>query len=162
MAANKCCGRWLAGGFPRWQETAKTSASDSGAAGSNNSLSYSYDVEGRLSKSSAPLLLFNNGGRYGYDALDRLAWRVVAKPLPTPSITTLYVHDTHNHIIAETDLSGVTWREYIWLDDLPVAVVDGVNTGSPKLYYVHTDHLGRPARMTAQNQGWVVSAKAAP
>jgi RHS repeat-associated protein len=32
-------------------------------------------------------------------------------------------------------------------------VVDNVNT-SPALYYVHTDHLGRPARMTAPNQSW--------
>jgi RHS repeat-associated protein len=41
-------------------------------------------------------------------------------------------------------------------------VVDGVNTGAPKLYYVHTDHLGRPARMTAQNQGWVWDVIYAP
>jgi RHS repeat-associated protein len=135
-------------------------ASDSNAAGSYNALNYSYDVEGRLSQSAAPLLLLNNGGRYGYDALDRLAWRVVAKP--ASSTTTLYVHDINNHIIAETDLSGVTWREYVWLNDLPVAVVDGVNTGAPKLYYVHTDHLGRPARMTAQNQGAVWDVIYAP
>ncbi len=37
------------------------------------------------------------------------------------------------------------------MDDLPVAVVDGVNTSAPTLYFVHTDHLGRPARMTAAN-----------
>jgi RHS repeat-associated protein len=41
-------------------------------------------------------------------------------------------------------------------------VVDGVNTGAPKLYYVHTDHLGRPARMTAQNQGSVWDVIYAP
>jgi hypothetical protein len=32
-----------------------------------------------------------------------------------------------------------------------VAGAAGVNTSTPPLYYVHTDHLGRPARMTAQN-----------
>jgi RHS repeat-associated protein len=40
------------------------------------------------------------------------------------------------------------------VNDLPVAVVDGVNAASPTLYYVHTDHLGRPARMVAQNWAW--------
>jgi RHS repeat-associated protein len=135
-------------------------ASDSNAAGSNIALNYSYDVEGRLSKSAAQLLLLNNGGRYGYDALDRLAWRAVLTPATTT--TTLYVHDIHNHIIAELDTAGVTHREYVWLNDLPVAVVDGVNTGAPKLYYVHTDHLGRPARMTAQNQGAVWDVIYAP
>ncbi len=42
--------------------------------------------------------------------------------------TTLYVHDINNHIIAETNTAGQTLREYIWLNDLPVAVVDNVNT----------------------------------
>jgi hypothetical protein len=58
-------------------------------------------------------------------------------------------------MIAETDAAGVTRREYVWLNDLPIAVVDGVNTATPVLYYVHTDHLGRPARMVAQNWAWV-------
>ena len=31
---------------------------------------------------------------------------------------------------------------------LPLATVDGVNTDSPVLYYVHTDHLSRPIMMT--------------
>lgn len=71
------------------------------------------------------------------------------------AVTTLYVHDLDDHIIAETDTSGQTLREYIWLGDIPLAVVDKVATGAPVIYYVHADHLGRPARMTAQNQAWV-------
>ncbi len=53
-------------------------------------------------------------------------------------------------------------REYIWLPeaeiaptfqsraqvDRPVAVVDGVNTATPQTWYVATDHLHRPIRMT--------------
>ena len=58
-------------------------------------------------------------------------------------------------MIAETDTTGATRREYIWMDDLPVAVVAGVNSANPTLYFVHADHLGRPARMTAQDQSWV-------
>jgi uncharacterized protein RhaS with RHS repeats len=60
-----------------------------------------------------------------------------------------------DHIIAATGASGVTQPEYIWLDDLPVAVVDQVAT-SPVIYYVHTDHLFRPVAMTnaSQNIAW--------
>jgi uncharacterized protein RhaS with RHS repeats len=60
-----------------------------------------------------------------------------------------------DHIIAQTGASGVTQREYIWLDDLPVAVVDQV-AASPVIYYVHTDHLFRPVAMTdgGQNIAW--------
>ena len=118
-----------------------------GALGMN----FSYDVEGRLATAAQtgnPAI----GGSYAYDALGRLASRTAnAGPGQT---TTLYVHDINNHIIAETSTAGTTLREYIWLDDLPVAVVDKVNTATPAVYWVHSDHLGRPARMTAANQTW--------
>ncbi|QGM44962.1 RHS repeat domain-containing protein [Methylocystis heyeri] len=130
-------------------------ASDSSAAGSNIAMNYSYDVEGRLAKASragAP----SNGGSYGYDALNRLVSRTVTSGATTT--TTLYVHDTHNHIIAELDSAGVTHREYIWLNDLPVAVVDQVNTATPQVYMVHTDHLGRPVLMISTAGAWVWNA----
>ena len=117
-------------------------------------MSFQYDVEGRLSKAfqtNAPL----NGGTYAYDALGRLASRTVTQSTAPLTTTTLYVHDLDNHIIAETDASGVTLREYIWLNDLPVAVVDQVNTAWPQVYYFHTYHLGHPARMIAQSWAWV-------
>jgi RHS repeat-associated protein len=117
-------------------------------------MTFEYDVEGRLSKArrtNSPGI----GGTYTYDAQSRLASRTVRQTAAPTTSTTLYVHDINDHIIAETNTSGATLREYIWLDDIPLAVVDKVATGSPVIYYVHSDHLGRPARMTAQNQGWV-------
>ena len=76
--------------------------------------------------------------------------------------TTVYVHDLSDRIIAELDAAGQTQREYIWLDDMPVAVVDNVQSGSPVIYYVHVDHLMRPARMTAQDTSWVWDVIYAP
>ena len=66
------------------------------------------------------------------------------------------------NVIAELTTAGATVREYIWLPetaiaptmqsrtqvDRPVAVVDGVNTGTPATLMVHVDHLNRPVRMT--------------
>ena len=43
----------------------------------------------------------------------------------------------------------MTTREYnIWLDDMPVAVIDVVNTATPVTYFIHTDHPMRPPKMT--------------
>ncbi len=38
-------------------------------------------------------------------------------------------------------------REYIWMDDLPVAMVDGTGA-SPVVYYIHTDQIGSPQKVT--------------
>jgi hypothetical protein len=35
-------------------------------------------------------------------------------------------------------------REYVWLDDMPLAVVADIDTTTPHLYFVHADHLDRP------------------
>ena len=115
-------------------------------------MTFQYDPEGRLASAVQPAT--GNGGTYAYDAFGLLASRTVNQS-GSPSTTTLYVYDLKGHVIAETDTSGVTRREYIWMDDLPVAVVAGVNSANPTLYFVHADHLGRPARMTAQDQSWV-------
>ncbi|WP_162150832.1 RHS repeat-associated core domain-containing protein [Methylosinus trichosporium] len=117
-------------------------------------MTFEYDVEGRLSKArqtNSPGI----GGTYRYDARSRLVSRTVTQTAAPTTFTTLYVHDINDHIIAETDTSGVTQREYIWLDDIPLAVVSDVASGSPVIYYVHADHLGRPVRMTAQNKARV-------
>ena len=57
--------------------------------------------------------------------------------------------------MAESDGSGNTLTEYVWLDDMPIALVANVDT-SPSLYFVHTDHLNRPIRMTdgGENVVW--------
>ena len=141
-----------AGGTPR--SFAYDASGD--IVGDTQGLSFEYDGERRLSKAyqtGAP----SNVATYGYDALNRLVSRAVSNGATTT--TTYYIHDQSNHIIAETDATGATQREYIWLNDLPVAGVANVNTANPISYYVHTDHLGRPVRMTSPSGGiswWAV------
>ena len=88
--------------------------------------------------------------------------RTVTHATAPTSTTTVYVHDLSDRIIAELSASGQTLREYIWLDDMPVAVVDNVASGNPVIYYVHVDHLMRPARLTAQDTSWVWDVIYAP
>jgi RHS repeat-associated protein len=66
----------------------------------------------------------------------------------TPSGTTHYVYDLQGHLLPEASGTGTTLREYVWLDDMPLAVVVDVDTTSPNLYFVHADHLERPIKMT--------------
>ena len=79
---------------------------------------------------------------YKYNALGRQVWR---KLHPSGQI----IHslfDLDGNRIAEYDYasgSSTLLREYIWMNGLPVAVVEnGV------VYYVRTDHIGRPVFAT--------------
>jgi RHS repeat-associated protein len=58
-------------------------------------------------------------------------------------------------MIAEAnDATGAMIREYVWMDNLPVAMVDDSGS-SPVIYYIHADHLGRPQKLTDQNANLV-------
>lgn len=63
------------------------------------------------------------------------------------STVTQFVYDRAGHLIEEADGTGAAVREYIWLDDMPVAMVDH-SGASPVVYYIHSDHLGRPQKIT--------------
>ncbi len=93
---------------------------------------------------------------YSYDALERLALRATQNM--TPSGTTHFVYDLEGRLLAESTELGVTLREYVWLDDLPLAVVADIDTATPKLYFVHADHLDRPIRMTDETKALVWDA----
>jgi RHS repeat-associated protein len=105
---------------------------------------------------------------YVYNAMEQLASRNTSAP-GGPIGTVHYIYDTQGHLIAEADAAtGATTREYLWLPsndnrndtmaedmmaandnapvDLPLAVVNV--SATPVIYQVHTDHLGRPIRMT--------------
>ena len=99
-----------------------------------------------------------------YNGLEQLITRVVSNSGSADG-TIHTVHDRTGNVIAETDATGATVREYIWLPgaghagtDLPLAVVDGVNTPTPQLYHVHADHLGRPVRITDAAKATVCQA----
>jgi hypothetical protein len=69
-----------------------------------------------------------NQGTYTYDAFERLRIRVVANQTPTTNNgTTHYVWDIFGQIIAEANGStGVTLRETIYLDSMPLAAIHAV------------------------------------
>jgi RHS repeat-associated protein len=105
-------------------------------------------------KRNRPATLRLNGtavASYFYSAEEQLVSRSLVSPL-TPAGFTHYIYDLEGHLIAEatgaTAATAVTTREYLWLGDMPVMVIDGVNTANPVPGAVHVDHLMRPIRIT--------------
>ena len=61
--------------------------------------------------------------------------------------TTQFVYDQAGHLLEEADGSGTVQKEYIWLDDMPVALVDDTGA-SPVLYFIHADQINTPQKLT--------------
>lgn len=105
----------------------------------SNDYTFSYDNNGR---SVTAKLNGSAVGSYLYNAFEQRVEKSAG------SADTHFILDRFGHLLAEADGStGAAIREYIWLDDLPVAVVDDTGA-SPVLYFIHTDQLGTPQKIT--------------
>lgn len=80
-------------------------------------------------------------GSYLYSAFGQRVQKVAG------GITTQLLYDRIGHLLEEANGSGAALRDYIWFDDVPVAMVDDTGA-SPVIYYIHTDQLGTPQKMT--------------
>jgi RHS repeat-associated protein len=61
--------------------------------------------------------------------------------------TTLLMYDEAGHILGEYSASGALIQETVWMGDVPIATLQP-NGASVAIYYVHTDHLGTPRKIT--------------
>ncbi|SDR55155.1 RHS repeat-associated core domain-containing protein [Paraburkholderia fungorum] len=80
-------------------------------------------------------------GSYLYNALGQRVQKIAG------GITTQLIFDRAGRLMEETDGYGAVLRDYVWLDRVPVALVDDTGS-SPVIYYIHTDQLGTPQKMT--------------
>jgi RHS repeat-associated protein len=105
-----------------------------GSALGGDTFGYGYDGRNRLT------VVQRNGatvGSYGYNVLGQR----IAKTATLPqALNQRFAYDEGSQLIGEY---GTTNRDYIWLDNLPVAVVDSAGSIS-KLNYVHADGLDTP------------------
>ena len=94
--------------------------------------------------------------RYWYNYLGQQVLREVTQPGLT--LRTVSVFDQWGHRIAEYDsASGTLLREYIWLEDRPIAVIEGGD-----IFYIHVDHISRPVMATDASGAVVWSATYTP
>ena len=112
---------------------------------------YTYNAAGRMDSFSI------NGvvqAEYVYNALGQQVGRTI-----TQTGQTIHsIHDIDGNRIAEYDAeAGTLLREYVWLDGMAIAVIEGGVT-----YYIRTDHIGRPEFATDGNGTVVWQAKYLP
>jgi RHS repeat-associated protein len=112
-------------------------------------------------------LLFVNDG-FGRRILKRGGVRSFCNNTPTGLVCggpaafefVAYAYDQEGHLLGEYSMpNGNVLREYVWLGDMPVAVIDG-SPANPTIYYVQTDHLNTPRavldRSGRQRWSWIV------
>jgi RHS repeat-associated protein len=80
-------------------------------------------------------------GTYTYNALGQRTAKVVTFPAASSQ---RFAYDEASKLLGEY---GSATRDYIWLGDLPVAVVDTAS-GASSVSYVHADGLGTPRVVT--------------
>ncbi|MBI4885296.1 MAG: RHS domain-containing protein [Actinobacteria bacterium] len=122
---------------------------------SGTALSFAYNHAGRLASVTAETGTLASR-EYKYDAFqhrvhetreDRIGQGIQGEAFS-------YVYDHAGHLLAEYAALGpmpMVRREYLWLGNTLVAMIDRTLIGTP-LLAIHTDHLGRPQKLTDASQ----------
>jgi RHS repeat-associated protein len=114
---------------------------------------YLYDAAGNTNSYSNLTFTYNNAGResgvtvgrasssYVYNALGQMIQKSVG------STVTLLMYDEAGHLLGEYSSTGALIQETVWMGDIPVATLRP-NGSTISIYYVHTDQLNAPRKIT--------------
>ncbi len=125
------------------------------------SRSYSYDNSGNTTADGAATLPTTTRGEWSSAtkssvtstyALNALGQRVKKT---TSGASTYFAYDEAGHLVGEYDNSGNLIQETVWFGDSPVATLRP-NGGGVSLFYIHTDHLSTPRRISRPSDNIVV------
>ncbi|WP_341501920.1 RHS repeat-associated core domain-containing protein [Gallaecimonas sp. GXIMD4217] len=105
--------------------------------------SWTYNGENRVRT-------FSGGGQSYENWYDARNLRVAKK---APTYETHFIYGQGGELLTETR-AGSRYKSYVWLDG---EIVGLIHNG--QLYYVHSDHLGRPEQVTNQSQTVVWKAR---
>lgn len=124
------------------------------ATPSNDTRVYTYDAAGNTTSDGVNTFSYNDAGRmvasgsgsslatYGYSALGQRVRKT------STSGTSYFFYDESGHLIGVYGSSGERIEEIVWLDDIPVATIRTSPTGGVGFFYIHTDQLNTPVRLT--------------
>jgi len=147
--------------------TAYQYASDSNRLTAINGQAVSTDAAGNLTQDRSSRLL-------GYDSQNRLAtvkingqqvaeYRYNSLGQRVAKLTgqgfSTYLYGPDGQLVAEKDYSstGTPQRSqtYLWLDSMPLASVEKQGNGTPRVIYLHSDHLNTPRLATSETRDLV-------
>ncbi|MFG6443099.1 polymorphic toxin type 15 domain-containing protein, partial [Roseateles sp. LKC17W] len=93
--------------------------------------------------------------RYRYNLFGQRIAKVVTQAGSQTARTTYLLHDG-NQLVAEADATGVVQRQYAWINDKPVAMLE-----AGRVLHVHTDHRNAPVALTDASRSVVWQAQLA-
>jgi len=114
-----------------------------------NGIAFGYDSNGNTTTEAARQYVYNQNQRliqvndgsmtanYTYNGNGQRVKKVVNET------TTIFHYSLNGQIIAESNNAGTIAAEYVYLNNQPMAKLEGANT-----YYYHNDHLATPQKMT--------------
>lgn len=114
---------------------------------------YTYDGAGNTTNDGGSSYIYNDAGRmvsatkagvtttFAFNALGQRVSKATA------GVTRYFIYDEWGHLLGEYDASGGLIQETIWLQDIPVATLRS-NGGGVIVFYIHTDHLNTPRRIS--------------
>ena len=124
-----------------------------------NTRTYSYDANGNTTSNTTNTFSYGDNNRLktsgiGGSTLATYTYNGRGERVKKDSNDIIYYHyDLAGQLIAETDITGATQVEYIYLDGQPLVLI---TNGS--IHYYHNDHLGTPQLITDSNQATVWKA----
>jgi RHS repeat-associated protein len=126
-------------------------------------LSFGYDNNGNTTSQAARSYTYNQNQRliqvvdgamtagYTYNGNGQRVKKIVN------GVTTIFHYNRIGLLIAESDGTGATTAEYVYLNNAPLAKIEGSS-----VYFYHTDHLSTPQKMTDSTGAVVWSADYKP
>ena len=118
------------------------------------SRSYSYDQAGHVTGYAGSTLTYNRAGRLTAvqvgTAAATLAINALGQRVSKSSAngTTLFAYDEAGHLLGEYSAQGQLIEETVWFGDTPVATLQPNGSGGVNVFYIHTDHLNTPRRIS--------------
>jgi RHS repeat-associated protein len=123
---------------------------------------YAYDAAGSVTGDGTATFTYNFADRmssatksgvtatYTYNALGQRVRKTLG------AATTYFVYDEAGHLLGQYDGAGALVEEIVWLGDIPVATLRPSGPSSISVYYIHTDHLNTPRRVTRPSDNQIV------
>ena len=140
-----------------------TYASNTNKLTGANGKAFGYDGNGNTTTENSRVYTYNQNQRliqvvdgamtagYAYNGNGQRVKKVVN------GMTTVFHYNLVGQLIAESNSTGATTAEYVYLNGQPLAKIEGAST-----YYYHNDHLATPQKMTDSTGQVVWSADYKP